>query len=769
MSRKKIWLHLLSIISTVFVLSCNPTKYVPEGETLLEENSFKISRRGIRASQVEPYVRQKPNKKIFGTRFHLGLYNLSNINKEKGINKWLRDIGEEPVIFDTYATSKSVDQIKSFVFSKGYFDAEVDDTVKIRKQRSTVVYDINIKTPYVIRNVTHDIADTNLRKLYVFDAVNSTIVRGKPYDYDVLKQEIQRFEKFVRDHGFFQFSSDYISFVADSTVGNRQVDISVVVKDVAKFDDDNIASAVPHSIFKVNNIYIHTDFVHREAIEASNTYFNSLDTTFYRGYYFIGSKNKQAIKYDFIIQSLYISPGSTYNQTNTELSQSHLMASKVYRLVNINFNEVDNQPNDDIRMIDCVIQLSLLNQQSYKIELEGTHSGGNLGGTMNLVYQHKNLFRSAEQFTLKLKGAFEEMGQQLKLTQEYGIETGLTLPYLLMPFYKNKNFVKKYKPMTNIAASYNYQNLPFYTRTMANMSFGYKWNKGDKHEFFVNPLQFNTVKLDTINPDFAKQIYSSSYLAYAYRDVLILGSNYSYVFNNQLIEKSKNYWFVRWNIEAAGNLLRAYNLASNSNKSDTAIYKFMNQPFAQYFKTDVDIRYNHVLNSVSSIVYRGFLGVAVPYGNSKAIPFERQYFAGGANSIRGWQVRTLGPGSFIPDTATTFLNQTADIKIELNAEYRFKLFWILEGAIFADAGNIWAYKPDPAREGAQFKFDKFYNDIAVGTGVGLRFDFSFFLGRLDLGMKLRDPVIPEKNKWIFSNRSYGWRDFALSIGIGYPF
>jgi len=311
--------------------------------------------------------------------------------------------------------------------------------------------------------------------------------------------------------------------------------------------------------------------------------------------------------------------------------------------------------------------------------------------------------------------------------------------------------------------------MPFYIRTMANMSFGYNWRAGNYNEHFVNPLQFNVVKIDRIDPNFAEQINSSSYLAYAYRDVLILGSNYSYIFNNQLINRSRNYWFVRWNIEMAGNLLRASNMLLNSEKPDTAGFRFINQPFAQYIKTDIDIKYNYVINPAAAIVYRGFLGVAIPYGNSKAIPFERQYFGGGANGIRGWQVRTLGPGSYIPDASATFLNQTADIKIELNTEYRFNLFWVLEGAMFADAGNIWTYKYDPDREGAQFKFNKFYRDMAVGAGAGLRFNFDFFLARLDFGMKLRDPIIPATNKWIFSHRSYTRRDFTAVIAIGYPF
>jgi len=251
--------------------------------------------------------------------------------------------------------------------------------------------------------------------------------------------------------------------------------------------------------------------------------------------------------------------------------------------------------------------------------------------------------------------------------------------------------------------------------------------------------------------------------------VLIVGGNYSYIFNNQSIKKSRDYWFLRWNVESAGNFFNAVKSISNPDQPDTVAYKFLGQPFAQYFKTDIDLRYNYIINTASSVVYRGFFGIGIPYGNSKAIPFERQYFGGGANGIRGWQVRTLGPGSYVPDSTIAFLNQTADLKLELNTEYRFKLFWIFEGALFLDAGNIWNYRKDASRPGSQFKFKTFYKDIAIGTGAGLRFDFSFFLGRIDFGMKLRDPVIQERNKWIIYNRPYTLRDFTVVLAIGYPF
>jgi outer membrane protein assembly factor BamA len=755
----------------MFLFSCNPTKYVPEGETLLEGNSIKVSREGIKPSELEPYLKQKPNKKIFGARFHLGLYNLSNIEKEKGIHNWLRKVGEEPVIYDSYAAVRSVDQIESYVASKGYFDGTVSDTVATEKRQSSVKYFVDISTPYLIRNVTYDIADTNLRILYVFDSVNSKIQRGRPYDVDILQGERLRFERFVRDHGFFEFSNDFITFEVDSTVGNRKVDIKFVVRNFTRVDESNNIKQVPHSIFRINNIYIYHDYVPRNALEEGEAYFRNLDTTFYRGYYFIGTEKNPEIKYDFIIQSLYLKPGATYNNTNADQSRAHLMGSKVYRLVNISFNEYSRQEDveSSFRQIDCIIELTLLSKQSYKVEVEGTNSGGSLGGAVNLVYQNKNLFHGAELFSMKLKAAYEALKQEsskLESTQDYGVETSLRLPDLLIPFIKNEEFIKKYNPTTTIIAAYNYQSMPFYNRTMANATFGYNWKANNYHEHFVNPLQFNLLKLPYIDLTFKQQIERSSYLAYAYQDVLILGGSYSYIFNNQSIQKSRDYWFLRVNAESSGNMLSMVNKVSGSEKTDSAYY-FLNQPFAQYIRTDLDLRYNYVINEASSMVYRGFFGIGIPYGNSKAIPFEKQYFGGGANGVRGWQVRTLGPGSYVPDT--TFLNQTADIKLELNTEYRFKLFWILEGAVFVDAGNIWNLSEDPDRPGAQFQLKSFYKDLAVGSGAGIRFDFSFFLARVDLGIKLRDPSLSAGNKWIFVNRPYRRGDFAAFISIGYPF
>jgi hypothetical protein len=305
---------------------------------------------------------------------------------------------------------------------------------------------------------------------------------------------------------------------------------------------------------------------------------------------------------------------------------------------------------------------------------------------------------------------------------------------------------------------------------MSNATFSYDWKAGNYQEHIVSPLQFNVVKLLKIDSAYQEQIESSSYLAYSYKDVMILGGKYSYIYNNQKINKSKDFWFLRLNAEASGNLLALIKNISNAPKTEDGTYDFLRQPFAQYIRADIDVRYNYRFNDVGSVVYRGFFGIGIPYGNSKAIPFEKQYFSGGANGIRAWQVRTLGPGSYAHPDTVSFLNQTADIKLEANAEYRFKLFWILEGALFVDAGNIWTYRDDTSRPGAQFKLNKFYKDLAVGTGTGLRFDFDFVLGRIDFGMKLRDPASTGKSKWILMDRPYNFpEDFTVVIGIGYPF
>lgn len=768
--RKLFFLLLLAPLT----FSCNPVKYVPSDQTLLNNNYIEIDREGMNKSDLSPYIKQKPNKKIFGARFHLWLYNLSNIEKQKWPHGWLRRIGEEPVIFDSYSKDQSRQQLEDYIASKGYFDSNVSDSVLTQKRKSDVFYNVRLKPPYTIRNIYYGIDDTTIKALFNFDSLSCLIQRGKPYDVDVLQAERTRFERFVKNHGFYGFPTDHISFRIDSTIGNRQVNLYYDVRKAQKIDQFNRITQGPHQVYQIKNIYIYPEYTQKSVLEQGASYAERLDTTYKDGYYFISEGAKPSVRHDLIMKSLYLKPGSNYSLTDVEQTQSHLLTLKTYRLVNIFFNETsppDDNPGQAM-FLDCHIQLTLLSQQSFNVELEGTNTAGNFGGALNLVYQHKNLFRGAEQFNMKLKGAFEAMSQpdtKLRSTREYGFETSLRLPEFLFPFVKPEEFIKTKNPTTTILAAYNYQDLSFFTRTMANATFGYSWNASDYRTHIVNPVQLNLVNMMKIDTAFQKLINVSSYLSNSYKDVLILGGNYSFIFNNQKIQKSKDYLFMRFNAEAAGNMLAAAGRLTGARKKND-YYNFLGQPYAQYVRLDADVRYNVHINDISSVVYRAFAGIGIPFGNSRAIPFEKQYFGGGANGIRAWQVRSLGPGSYeVPDTIN-FINQTADIKLEANVEYRFKLFWVLEGALFMDAGNIWTFNEDASRQGARFKFGKFINDMAVGTGTGFRFDFSFVTARVDMGVKLRDPAINQGSKWILASRPFDFGDdITFVLGIGYPF
>ncbi|MBS0011872.1 MAG: BamA/TamA family outer membrane protein, partial [Bacteroidales bacterium] len=740
------------LLAVMLFYSCNPTRYVPSDKSLLDKSEIKTDNSRIKKSDLEPYIKQEPNKKIFGARFHLGLYNLSNIEKEGWPHGWLRKIGEEPVIFDPFVAGKSSEQIENYLFSKGFFNAELATDISTNKQKTDILYRVMAKKPYRLRRVIYEVEDENVRKLFFMDTINCLIKKGEIYDVDVLQQERVRLERFIKDMGFYSFSRDHIYFEVDSTVGNRQVDIYYQVRKFLTYNDGSRIIESPHKRYRINNIYIYTAFNPKKSLDEGDAYLRRQDTTYIDGFYFLNDGERHPVNPGVIMQSIYIKPGDLFQVSNMERSQDHLNSLQAFRLVSIRYAEPGQVPGweRDELPLDCIVRLTPVTFQEFRVELEGTNSAGNIGGAVNFVYQHKNLFRGAERLNIKLKGAYETLSEQIsgsRSTQEYGFETSLTLPRFMLPFLEKESFIKRYNPKTVITAAYNYQKMPVYTRTVANASFGYNWRGNRFTQHSVYPLQLNVVNLPFIDPAFEMSIDTSSYLAFSYKDVFLLGGNYIYVFNNQNIKKSRDYWFIRMTGELAGNLMSlAYGVAG-VDTLEGGSYEVFGQPFAQYARADVDIRYNRRINEVSLVVYRSFIGVGIPYGNSKAVPFEKQYFSGGANSIRAWNVRSLGPGSYTP-VDSSFFNMTADIKIEFNVEYRFKLFWILEGAMFLDAGNIWTFYEDEDRPGTQFSFNRFYRDLAVGTGLGLRFDLNFVILRADLGMKLRDPQLPDAPRWI---------------------
>ncbi len=771
---------LLAAIIILIASGCNPTKYVAAGDYLLKRNELVIEAGAqplpetVSRSVIRPYIRQQPNKRIFGLRFHLGLYNLSNIHKEKWPHNWLRRIGEEPVIFDGLAAERSAGQIQSYLWSKGFFNAGVSDSVTYDGREAVVQYEVRPGKPYRIADVKYEIRDSVLQPLVMLDSVNRTFGRGMIYDVELLQKERQRLERFIRNIGFYTFTAENISFRVDSSLMSHQVIIYYVVTPEETIDRQGRRVTRNHRMYRIRETYLFPDYDPKAALTDASGWLSTHDTTYYNGIHFVSGPGRLIVKPEVLAQSVYSTPGSLYSVTNAERTQQHLSDLRNHRLVNVSFTDVAAVTGErrDEGTLDCIIQLTPMQKQSFTVELEGTNTGGNLGGALNFIYQNKSLLRGAELFSMKLKGAYETLTEDVsgfKNTQQYGIEASLRIPKFMIPFPAKESFVKNKDPRTVLQAGYNYQKLPVFARSVANISIGYSWSGNRYTRFNMSPLSFNLVRLHYITPEYQAMIDTMPYFANSLRDVRIVGGRYDFVFNNQMIQKSKDFWNVRLGFHVAGNLLNGIYHAASAGVAPDGSYHLFRQPFAQYVKAEVDAAYNYRISEASSVAYRFFAGVGWPYGNSVVMPFEEQYFGGGANDIRAWMVRTLGPGSYrLPKS--TFINQTADMKLEANVEYRFKLFWILEGATFIDAGNIWTVREDSDRPGSRFRFGSFLDDIAVGTGFGLRFDFKFVLLRADFGLKLRDPQQTDGSKWIPASRNFDRkRDVTMVIGIGYPF
>ncbi|MGM0406455.1 MAG: BamA/TamA family outer membrane protein [Bacteroidota bacterium] len=771
----------LIVLFIAIFSSCSPIKYVPEDEYLLDRYRVKIDKgtakkEKIKKEELKSFVKQKPNKRILGLRFHLGLYNLSRKGKEKGISGWLKRIGEEPVIYDDFITDKSADQIKEYLNNKGYYNSVVLDTAEFKRKRARVLYRVEINRSYKINKLTYNIQDPEIEPLIYKDTVNTLIQRGDNFDHDILQEERKRIETNLKNQGYYNFNKEFVYYQADSSDKELKVSLILNVQKYQKLGEGRNVINQNHKKYIINNVYVFTNFNQKEALAQKEQYYSDLDTTYHEGIYFI-SKGNDRLKKKVILQSNFIKEGDFYSLYNVNKTYQHLNSLRLFKAINIQFKETETdttiQDSAKVGYLNCNIQLSKHLLQSYTIELEGTNSYGNIGVGGSFLYQHKSLFGGAEITDFKINGSIEALDtsvvgiSRINNAVELGGNITIRIPKFMLPVFKAEKFSKKYSPKTQISAGYNFQDRLEYRRTIANLSYGYNWdgNKFLKHN--VKLAELNAVKLPYASDAF-KNYIDSTYLRSSYESHLVSVTSYNLVFNNQDIKKRRDFYFFRMNTEISGNFLSAYSELTNAN-SVNGSYEIFGIPFSQYVKFDGDFRYYNVLNESNNLVYRIFAGVGIPYGNSQSLPFEKMYFSGGANSIRAWNVRSLGPGSYSGKSRTRFPNQTGDLKFEANVEYRFKLFWLLEGALFVDVGNIWYLNSDEF-EGGLFRKDEFYKEIAVGSGFGTRLNFSFFILRVDLGVKLRDPALNDGERWIVGNRSLNWQnDFTINIGIGYPF
>lgn len=775
----------------MFIYSCKSTKRVPDGKYLLVKNSIHINGKAhnIEMEELESIIKQKPNKRILGVlRFHLSVYNLADNGKETKVRNYFKNtIGEKPVIVDSMLTIKSRKQLQLYMFKKGYFNASVTDTTVYHKKKAYVTYTITPQTPYKINEVIYEIAGNTVKANVLPDTINSKINRGDNYDEDILSDERDRITRMLKNSGFYDFSSDFIHFAIDSNLNNHKVNIYLKIYNKPATDT---TVSNEHQKFYIKNIYIIPNY------DNKNPRAIYKDTLYYNGYYFLYNK-ELFIRPNVITQHVFIKENELYIQRNVEETFKKLNDLKAFRVNNIIFSKNNDEKNSNL-MLDCYIYLSPITRQSLTTELEGISRAGTgqLGTAMNIVYTNRNLFEGAENLEIRLRGGIESQPSITNInnqaiaqtsfnyfnTQEWGPEINLLIPKFLLPV-KPERFSKYFTPKTKITALYNFQENLDFKRQIFNLSFGYTWQETSTKRHFFNPVEVNLVN---INPKISLSNFLDAipnpFIRNSYISHITAGGRYTFMYNNQDLKKARNFVFFRGSLEGAGNFLHLLYQSFNQPKDTLNRFLIFNTPFAHYVKTDFDFRNYFAVNDHQRMVARIAFGFGIPLKNLNVLPIEKSYFGGGSNGIRAWVARSLGPGAY-DDTTGINAIRLGDMNIEGNLEYRFDLIKFLKGALFLDAGNIWILKPDSLRPNAEFKIDKFYYQLALGGGAGIRFDFNFFIFRLDIGNKIYDPSLNLNERWVFrkifdeewknefarTHNNVKYRFTTINFGIGYPF
>ncbi len=640
--------------------------------------------------------------------------------------------------------------------NKGYLHAEVESKVDTIKKKATVVYTITANDPYRIQKYESNMPHSALQRI-ADDTLRSNIRSNMLFDVDALEQERVRIASRFRQFGYYNFSKEFLTYEADSSLMSNKVDLKIGLHDDLKEASSDIKDLI-FKRYSIQNVYFKVNPEYDLGFDTESA--SASDTLNYGGYKMLAAE-ENFLRLKTLIRNTQIVPNSQYSDFSVERTYSSLNSLPPVKYVNINFKEAGDS------LLNCYIHLVPSKVVAFSTETEVTYTEGYWGLGASINTQHRNLFKGAEMLSLQGRMAIEK--QETLWAQEWGGQASLLFPNFLIPFVPD-HMKRRIRAKTEFTGSINYQLRP-QEYTLMNIGGGlkYLWNFREfRHTLELLDLSY--VYFPNIT-DYFKVTYLESgiYNKYNYENHLIMRIGYSAARSNYNPSRPlRNYSTLRFSLETAGNTL--YGLASllKWNKDEDGAYKISDIRFAQYAKGEITLTHHQIFDQNNRFVYRAGLGVGLPYGNADVIPYERRFFSGGANSVRGWSESTLGPGIYQKQTVRgrRDYNQTGDVKLDLNMEYRSKLFWLLEGALFFDAGNIWTIRDYEEQPGGKFKFDSFMGQIAFAYGLGLRADFSFFILRVDAGVKLYDPNLSRQERWRVKPNS---NDFAIHFAIGYPF
>lgn len=763
--------YIIYSLFAITMVACSGTKYVPEGAYLLDKVAVQADNNDTKSTDLSTYIRQKTNNRWFSViKTQLYIYNLSGRDSTKWYNRMLRRIGDAPVVYSEYDTQRSQEELKKAVQNMGYMGAEVYTDKKIKKKKIEVTYRVASGKPYIVRSVKLDVKDKKIAEYLQNDSANSLLRPGMLLNVNKLDNERQRITSFLQQNGYYRFNKDFISYSADTVRSTYLVDLTLHLLQFKAYTDNEPSD---HKQYKIGKVSFITDYDVLQSSALSSIEIN--DSIHYKNYP-IYYKDNLYLRPKVLVDNLQIRPGELYNERNVQRTYNNFGRLSALKYTNIRF--FDTQVADT-NLLNCYVLLTKGRHQSVAFEVEGTNSAGDLGAAASVSFQHRNLFHGSETFMVKLRGAYEaisglQQGYSNDNYTEYGVESSINFPSFLFPFLAT-DFKNRIRATTEFGLQYNSQQRPEFSRKVASASWSYKWSNSRKSQHRFDLLDVSFLYFPWVSDTF-KQKYeenNQSYIfEYNYKDRLIVRMGYMFNYNsagermaNNTIKS--NSFSIRAGLESAGNVMYAISNLTKQSKNSDGEYSLLSIPYAQYVKGDFDFSRNIVIDDKNAIAYHVGVGIAVPYGNSKSIPYIKQYFSGGANSVRGWSVRELGPGSFPGDG--NYLNQSGDIKFDASIEYRSKLFWLLQGALFVDAGNIWTIKEYENQPGGQFDISKFYKQIAFAYGLGIRIDLDYLVFRIDGGMKALNPAYSSgKQRYPILNPNFK-RDFTFHLAVGYPF
>lgn len=760
--------YIYIVVTALLLVGCSVSKFVPEGKYLLDEVHISSDNKEIKSSEMYSYVRQKPNSKWFSlVKLPMYIYCSSGKDSTKWINKILRKMGDAPRIYDARVAEETRMQILGAVQNKGYLGAQVSLEEKIKKNKLDTYYRISSGKPYIISSIDYNVEDYVIRDLLMNDSIHSGLKVGERFDVNQLEEERNKITQFLLNRGYYRFNKDYITFQADTVNGTYRIDLTM---NIGLNNMPNSSETSLHRQYSIRNVNYLMD------VDFSLNNGVNLDTMSYGGINILYDK-KLFLRPGVIDSHNRIVSGKLYSNRDVMSTYSSLSRLGILKYSNIRF--VEHLENDSA-YLDAFVSLSKNKNKMLSFQVEGTNSAGDLGAAASVTYTHRNLFKGSETFTIKVRGAYEAVtgleGYANNNYTEYGVESSLDFPEFMFPFLTS-DFKKRVNAKSEVSIKYNWQIRPEFERTLASAAWSYRWNSGRRANHRLDVLDINYIYMPYRSNTFIEYLNYmdevNPLLRYSYEDLFIVRLGYTYTYNSAGVTTQqtakKSSYSIRFNIEESGNLIYGFSKLIHKKPSDGESFRMGNISFAQYVKTDFDFAKNIMIDDRNSLVFHIATGVAIPYGNSKSLPFEKLYFSGGANSVRGWSVRSLGPGRYHGNSGSLdYVNHTGDIKLDLNVEYRTHLFWKLNGAAFIDAGNVWTLKNRYSDDTGQFAFNRFYKEIAVSYGLGVRFDLDFLILRFDGGMKAINPMESGADRFPVIRPDFS-RDFAFHFAVGYPF